>query len=74
MFASQSLAHFSDDVLANVGLKIILGVDQMYISQMSRMLRVDGRLIENIRPRRTALAQCKIVGDQRNDFTEIFLA
>ncbi|MFZ3481735.1 ATP-binding protein [Sphingomonas sp. 3-13AW] len=74
MFASQSLNHFSDDVLANVGLKIVLGVDQMYISQMSRMLRVDGRLIENIRPRRTALVQCKIVGDQRNDFTEIFLA
>lgn len=74
MFASQSLAHFSDDVLANVGLKIVLGVDQMYIAQMSRMLRVDGKMIENIRPRRTALAQCKIVGDQRNDFTEIFLA
>lgn len=74
MFASQSLNHFSDDVLANVGLKIVLGVDQMYIAQMARMLRVDPRMIENIRPRRTALAQCKIVGDQRNDFHEIFLA
>ena len=74
MFASQSLAHFSDDVLANVGLKIVLGVDQMYVDQMKRMLRVDPKMIENIRPRRTALVQCKIIGDQRNDFTEVFLA
>lgn len=74
IFASQSVNHFSEDVLANVGLKLILGVDQMFVSQLSRMLRVDGKLIDNIRPRATALAQCKVVGDQRNDFTEIFLA
>lgn len=74
IFASQSVNHFSEDVLANVGMKLILGVDQMFVSQLARMLRIDGKLLDNIRPRRTALVQCKVVGDQRNDFTEIFLA
>jgi hypothetical protein len=74
LFASQSIHHFSEDVLANVGLKLILGVDQMFVSQMSRMLRVDAKLIDAIRPRRSALIQCKVVGDQKNEFTEIYLA
>lgn len=73
LFASQSISHFSEDVLANVGLKLILGVDQMFVSQMARMLRVDPKLIDAIRPRTSALVQCKVVGDQRNDFTEIYL-
>lgn len=74
IFASQSVNHFSEDVLANVGLKLILGVDQMFIPSMSRMLRVDARMIDSIKPRMSALIQCKVVGDQRNEFTEIYLA
>lgn len=74
LFASQSINHFSEDVLANCGLKLILGVDQMFISSMARMLRVDAKLIDNIKPRVSALIQCKVVGDQKNDFTEIYLA
>ena len=74
LFASQSIKHFSEDVLANVGLKLILGIDQMFVSQMARQLRVDAELIDAIKPRMSALVQCKVVGDQRNDFTEIYLA
>lgn len=74
VFASQSLNHFSEDVLANVGLKLILGVDQMFVSTMARMLRVEAKLIDSIKPRVTALVQTKVVGDQRNDFNEIFLS
>lgn len=74
LFASQSINHFSEDVLANCGLKLILGVDQMFVSSMARMLRVDAKLIDAIKPRVSALVQCKVVGDQKNDFTEIYLA
>ena len=74
LFASQSINHFSEDVLANVGLKLILGVDQIFVGQMARMLRVDAKQIDAIKPRMSALVQCKVVGDQKNDFTEIFLA
>lgn len=74
LFASQSIKHFSEDVLANVGLKLILGVDQMFVSQMARQLRVAPELIDSIKPRMSALVQCKVVGDQRNDFTEIYLS
>lgn len=74
LFASQSINHFSEDVLANCGLKLILGVDQMFVSTMARMLRVDAKLIDSIKPRMSALVQCKVVGDQKNDFTEIYLA
>lgn len=74
IFASQSVNHFSEDILANVGLKLLLGVDQMFIPSLSRMLRVDGAKIDAIRPRKSALVQTKIVGDQKNDFSEIYLA
>lgn len=74
VFASQSINHFSEDVLANVGFKLILGVDQMFIAQMARMLRVEASKIEDIRPRQTALIQCKVIGDQKNDYTDIFLS
>jgi hypothetical protein len=74
LFASQSINHFSEDVLANCGLKLILGVDQMFVNSMARMLRVDAKLIDSIKPRMSALVQCKVVGDQKNDFTEIYLA
>lgn len=74
IFASQAINHFSEDVLANVGFKLILGVDQMFIAQMARMLRVDAARIEAIRPRQTALIQCKVIGDQRNDYVDVYLA
>lgn len=74
LFASQSINHFSEDVLANVGLKLILGVDQMFVASMARMLRVEAKKVDSIKPRRTALVQCKVVGDHRNDFTEIYLS
>jgi len=74
VFASQAINHFSEDVLANVGFKLILGVDQMFIASMSRMLRVEATRIESIRPRQSALIQCKVIGDQRNDYVDIYLS
>lgn len=74
LFASQSINHFSEDVLANVGVKLILGVDQMFVASMARMLRVDAKLIDAIKPRVTALVQTKVAGDHRNDFQEIYLS
>lgn len=74
IFASQSIKHFSEDVLANVGFKIILGVDQIFVASMSRMLRVDADRIEKIKPRQTALIQCKVVGDQRDDYIDVYLS
>ena len=74
IFASQAINHFSDDVLANVGFKLILGVDQMFIASMARLLRVEASKIEDIRPRQTALIQCKVIGDQKNEYDDIYLA
>lgn len=74
VFASQSLTHFSEDILSNVGMKLILGIDQMFVTAVSRMLRVDASKVEKIRPRQTALVQCKVIGDQRNEYDEVFLS
>jgi len=74
IFASQAISHFSEDVLANVGFKLILGVDQMFIASMARMLRVEASKIESIRPRQSALIQCKAIGDQRNEYVDIYLS
>lgn len=74
IFASQSIKHFSEDVLANVGLKLILGVDQLFVAEMARLLRVDARRIEAIRPRQSALIQTKVIGDQKSDYVDIFLS
>lgn len=74
IFASQSLNHFNEDILANVGMKLILGIDHMFVSSVARMLRVDAKKVEEIRPRQTALVQCKVVGDQSNEYEEVFLS
>lgn len=74
LFASQSIKHFSEDVLANVGLKLILGVDQMFVAEMARMLRIDPKRIEHIRPQQSAVIQTKVIGDPKNDYVEIFLS
>lgn len=74
IFASQSIKHFSEDVLANVGFKLILGVDQIFVGSMARMLRVEASRIETIRPRQTALIQCKVIGDQRDDYLDVYLS
>ena len=74
IFASQSINHFSEDVLANVGVKLILGVDQLFVAEMARKLRVDARRIDAIRPRQSALIQTKVIGDQKSDYVDIFLS
>lgn len=75
IFASQALDHFSDDVLSNVGMKLILGVDERAVSNMARQLRIDAGAIERVQPRMTGLAQTKIVGDSGSTaFEEIFLS
>ncbi len=74
IFASQSINHFSEDVLANVGVKLILGVDQLFVGEMARKLRVDARRIDSIRPRQSALIQTKVIGDQKSDYVDIFLS
>lgn len=73
MFASQSIKHFSEDVISNVGFKLILGVDQMFTSSMARMLRVEPGRIDSIRPRQSALIQTKVIGDQKSEYVDIYL-
>lgn len=74
VLASQSLAHFPDDVIANAATKVILGIDEMFHEAMARKVRLDPKQIAAIKPHHTALVQVKTKGDLSNRFVSIKLA
>ena len=57
--ASQSFTHFSDDFLASVATKIVLGVDELYFARTAKQLNIKSDWLAWITPRRTALIQIK---------------
>jgi hypothetical protein len=73
VMASQSLAHFPDDVVANAATKVILGIDEMFYEAMARKVRIDPRHLASIKPHRTALVQVKAKGDLSNRFVPVQL-
>lgn len=73
VLASQSLAHFPDDVVANAATKIILGIDEMFHEAMARKVRLDPKQIASIKPHHTALVQIKAKGDLSNRFVQVQL-
>lgn len=72
ILASQSLIHYSDDMLMSAGVKLILGVDEMYHEPMRRKLGLEmadwrGKKVNPftfIRPKATAMVQVKNTGTE----------
>lgn len=74
ILASQSLAHFPEDTIANAATKIILGVDESFHDITARRLKIDGKRLRYIVPQRTALVQVKAKASTDNSFSEVNLA
>lgn len=74
IMASQSLTHFPDDVIANAGAKIILGLDESFHDSAARKLKVEAKRFQYIVPQKTALVQIKTKGSLSNRFNETTLS
>ncbi len=57
LVASQSLKHFSSDVLVNTASKIILGVNEIEFDLIERKLKTNKGQIRYLVPRKTLLAK-----------------
>lgn len=71
--ASQAPTHFSDDFLANVGTKIILGLDQMYWDSSMRKLKIDMSIMENVVAQKVMAAMLNNKGETRSAFQLVLL-
>lgn len=72
--ASQSPSHFSEDFLANVGTKILLGLDQMYYDQTVRKMKIDPKILELVVPGKLAAIQVNSRSDNKPQFIQTRVA
>lgn len=63
--ASQSPTHFSDDFIANVATKIVLGIDQLYWDGTVRKLKIDQNALEWIIPHKRLITQMSNKGESK---------
>lgn len=59
LFASQSIHHFSDDILMNTAMKLVLGVDNLYTKQVADRIRVKEDLLKYLKPKVSALSMVR---------------
>lgn len=71
--ASQSPTHFSDDFLANVATKIILGIDQMYWDSSARKMRIEQKILEYLVPQRSIAVQINNKMTSKNAFKQVYV-
>ena len=69
--ASQSPTHFSEDFLANVATKIVLGVDQMYWDKLVRTMKIESKALQYVKPFHVIGAQMSNKGETRSRFTMV---
>lgn len=72
--ASQSPTHFTEDFIAAVSTKIILGIDEQYWKGAQSKMRVTEEALKWIKPQKTILVQMKTKGEARNDWKWIHLS
>ena len=72
--ASQTPAHFSDDVLKATGTILVLGLSEADTNLAARKLGIDANLLTGIIPQETALIQVKNKGVLSADFQMVRLA
>jgi hypothetical protein len=66
--ASQSPNGFTEDFIASVGTKIVLGIDEMFWRSSVAKMRVSEEGLAWIRPQKSLLVQIKTRGDTRNEW------
>lgn len=71
--ASQSTAHFSQDLMQNVGCKVILGLDASMWGAAVRSLRIDERMLQYLTPKRTMAVQIRQPGEMVTKFMEVVI-
>lgn len=72
--ASQTPAHFSDDVLKSTGTILVLGLAEADTGLAARKLGIDAALLSGIVPMQTALIQVKNRGVLSANFQTVRLA
>lgn len=65
---SQSPKHFTEDFIASVGAKIVLGIDEQFWEASTKKLRLTTDALKWIRLKERALIQIKQAGEARNDW------
>lgn len=68
VLASQSPTHFTEDFIASVATKVVLGIDEMYWRGAATKMRVGEDALAWIRPKRNMLVQIKATGAPKNDW------
>lgn len=71
--ASQAPTHFSDDFLANVGTKIILGIDQIYWKASTTKLMIDMSMMESVVAQKVMATMINNKGETRSAFQLVLL-
>lgn len=66
--ASQSPTHFTEDFIASVATKIILGIDEMYWRGSVTKLRITDDALAWIKLQKTMLVQLKTKGETKNEW------
>lgn len=66
--SSQAPTHFSDDFIASVGTKVVLGIDEMFWAASTKKLRVAIEALQYVKPRERMIVQIKQSGDARNNW------
>lgn len=66
--SSQAPDHFSDDFIASVGTKVVLGLDEMFWASSVKKLRVEIEALRYVKPRERLIVQIKQSGDARNNW------
>jgi len=66
--ASQSPTHFTEDFIAAVATKVILGIDEMYWPGTQRKMRLTEDALKWVKPQKSILVQLKTKGETRNDW------
>lgn len=63
VLASQAPAHFTDDLLAGVAVRVILGIDKFYWPFLTRKLGLDERSLNSVVPKKRLIMQMKNAGE-----------
>jgi len=66
ILGSQSITHFTEDMLQSAATKIILGLDDTFHAKAERLLKIPAKRFKYIVPKETALVQIKESGTARS--------
>lgn len=73
VLASQSPRHFSDDLLAGVAVRVILGVDKFYWPDLTRKLGIEEKALNFIVPKKRLIVQMKNAGETQSNCQWVLL-